>query len=677
MSENNGKKPIQVMKNKHRIIELLKTNNRINPLRESALVILWYGIFGFLWIALTDTILDALVSDQELYQQIQLAKGWVFVFLTVVIIFLIVRKRIEIIQNIVEEMIKTTHVLNTTSEKLSLQKAITEKIVEVAPVLIAIWDQEGNLKSLNPYAMEVLGYQDLGKTIPDLKDIIDSKIDLKKLQNVFEVLKSGKRLLNFESNLIGKDGLMKYIIWNSGPLPQSPDDTQEYISFGVDITAKKAAEDQLRDYAFKDALTALPNRFALEREMQQRFANPSNTFALLYIDIDNFKYVNDSLGHHVGDELLKYISKCIQKSVGPSNFVARLGGDEFAILIDQYQTRDVVFALAEKIKHEMGKTWFIYNHSFYISLSIGVAISGENGTDIDSLSKNADIAMYCSKNEGKDRVMFFEEAIEQNNLYHIDMAKRLQKAIDQNDFELFYQPQYRLDTHAIEGFEALIRWYEPSRGFISPAEFIPLAEDTGQIYAIERWVFKAALAQKIAWNNQGYGDYSLSINLSSKTLMSDISFSMIETYLSEYSGDLSKIVIEITETALIKDLNRVITRAKRLKDLGVRIALDDFGTGYSSLTHIKMFPVDIVKLDRSFISQIENKGKDILIISSVISLVKSLGYILVAEGIENQVQYDYLLENQCEMGQGFLMSRPVSIQKINQILSESPAKKAQ
>jgi diguanylate cyclase (GGDEF)-like protein len=525
--------------------------------------------------------------------------------------------------------------------------------------------------------MEVLGYPNLGATLPDLKEIIDSKIDLAKLQDVFEVLKSGKRLLNFESNLIGEDGTMKYIIWNSGPLPKNPNDSQEYISFGVDITAKKIAEDQLRDYAFKDALTSLPNRFALERELQRRFSDPENTFALLYIDIDNFKYVNDSLGHHVGDELLKYIAQCIQKSLNPGDFVARLGGDEFAILIDHYQTRELIYNLADRIKHEMGKTWFIYNHSFYISLSIGVAISGENGSDIDSLSKNADIAMYYSKNEGKDRVMFFEEAIEQNNLYHIDMAKKLQKAIDLNEFELFYQPQYRLSTHTVIGFEALIRWYEPSRGFISPAEFIPLAEDTGQIYAIERWVFKAALTQKSAWNNQGYGDYILSINLSSKTLMSDISFSMIETALSEYSGDLSKIVIEITETALIKDLHRVIARAKRLKDLGVKIALDDFGTGYSSLTHIKLFPVDLVKLDRSFISQIENQGKDVLIISSVISLVKSLGYLLVAEGIENQIQYDYLVEKQCEMGQGFLMSRPVSINKINQILSEEHAKKAQ
>jgi len=377
------------------------------------------------------------------------------------------------------------------------------------------------------------------------------------------------------------------------------------------------------------------------------------------------------LGHHVGDELLKYLGKCISKVIKSKDFIARLGGDEFAIIVGNYTKSDQVFDMIDKIKQETGKTWYIYNHSFYISLSVGVALFPENGSEFNLLSKNADIAMYSSKSEGKDRVMFFEEAIEQNNLYHIEMAKKLQNAIETSEFELYYQPIFTLANNTIHGFEALLRWNEVSRGFISPAEFIPLAENTGQIYAIERWVFQSALSQKKAWNALGYNDIVLSINLSSKTLISDVSFAIIENYLSEFNDDLSKIVIEITETALITDMHKVILRVERLKELGLKIALDDFGTGYSSLTHIKDLPVDIVKLDRSFISQIENKGKDELIVSSVIELVKKLDHQLVAEGIETQDQFDYLVKNKVELGQGYLMSKPIPIQSVNLLLERT------
>lgn len=656
------------------VISDSESMKRINPIRESSLIVFWYSIFGFLWITTTDTILDWLVSDQDVYYQIQLAKGWIFVFLTMIIIFLIVKKRISFIKEIAEEMVRTTHVLTSTKEKLNSQEAITEKILESAPILIAIWDNHGNLETLNPYALEVLGFQEPGFQLSSWKDLFSSEKNLEKAMEIFEILKTGTRFLNFENSLIDKNGETRYILWNSGPLPETVPGVKKYISFGSDVTDKKKSENQLLEYAYTDALTSLPNRFSLEKKIAHRFLNPEKQFALLYIDIDNFKYVNDSLGHTVGDELLKYIAKCIQKSIGSNDFVSRLGGDEFAILVDNYHSQSAVYEITDRIKQELGKNWYIYNHSFFISLSIGVAISGQDGNDFTSLSKNADIAMYSSKNEGKDRVMFFTHSMENNQFYHIEMAKRMQKALDENEFELYYQPQYRLADHKLVGFEALLRWNEPSKGFVSPAEFIPIAEETGQIYAIERWVFQAALKQKEKWIEQGYGNYALSINLSSKTLISDPNFANIETYLSEFKGDLSYVVIEITETALIKDFDKGIARVHRLEKMGVRIALDDFGTGYSSLTHLKLFPVGIVKLDRNFISKIENRGKDAVIVSSIISLVKNLGFLLVGEGIENQAQYDFLVEQKCDVGQGFLMSRPIPLDQVNSLLQESENK---
>jgi len=648
---------------------LIEAHKGIRPIRESLIIVLWYSVFGFSWIAITDSALQWLVSDPIQAQRIQLIKGWVFIVLTVLIIFVIVRKRIEMIQAFVEGMTAASLVIDSAEEALLIQKAVTEEIIGKAPVMIIIWNTDGSLKSVNPYTLEVFGIKVNNSTEQIWQDFESVNKNLDIIKVVFETLKQEERLINFEVELATLDGQKIYTTWNSGVLTKKNGESNEYVSFGVDVTAKKIATDRLQELAFTDAMTGLPNRVSLEQYIQTRLDQVGTRLALLYIDVDNFKYVNDSLGHNVGDELLKYLSNCLLKAVGPGNFVARLGGDEFANVIDQFIDHNQVTTIVEKIKQETGKTWHIYNHSFYISLSIGVAISGDHGNDFHTLSKNADIAMYSAKNEGKDRVMFFAETIEQNSLYHMDMAKRIQKAIENSCFELYYQPQYRLEDRIIIGFEALIRWNEPTRGFISPAEFIPLAEETGQIYAIERWVFQAALTQKMRWNDDGHEQLTLSINLSSKTLISDLHFSTIEAAITEYKGDLSKITIEITETALISDIEKVLLRVHRLKNLGVKIALDDFGTGYSSLTHIKLLPIDIIKLDRSFISQIENKGKDEMIISSVISLVKKLGFKLVAEGIENQAQYDYLVGNGCEFGQGFLMSRPLDIQKANLYIS--------
>ncbi|PKL00813.1 MAG: hypothetical protein CVV56_03080 [Tenericutes bacterium HGW-Tenericutes-1] len=649
---------------------LLDTNRKINPLKDSLRIAIWYSIFGLLWITISDFLLYWLVSDNDLELRIATAKGWLFVILTVVFIFLTVRRRIDIIKDFVDKMILTKKVLSSTEEELLIQKAITEEIIGKAPVIIIIWDQNGELKSVNPYAFEVLGYKDDLQFYSNWQDFITTSDNIANLSQVFKRLQVEGRLVNYETELITKSGSKVYVIWNSGILDRKDSGNTEYVSFGVDITERRNAENTLKGIAYTDTLTGLPNRVALENEVKRRLAKIESKFALLYLDLDNFKYVNDSLGHHVGDELLKYLANCISKVIKSKDYVARLGGDEFAIIIGNYTKKDQVFDLIDKIKQEAGKTWYIYNHSFYISLSIGVALYPDNGTEVNLLSKNADIAMYSSKSEGKDRIMFFEETIEQNNLYHIEMAKKLQNAIESSEFELYYQPIFTLADNTIHGFEALLRWNEVSRGFISPAEFIPLAENTGQIYAIERWVFQSALSQKKAWNANGFNDITLSINLSSKTLISDVSFAIIESYLKEFNDDLSTVVVEITETALITDMHKVIMRVEKLKELGVKIALDDFGTGYSSLTHIKLLPVDIVKLDRSFISQVENKGKDEMIVSSVIELVKKLDHQLVAEGIETQDQYDYLVNNKVELGQGFLMSKPIPIQSVNLLLEK-------
>ncbi len=655
------------------IKSFFEKNQRINTTVESLIIVFWYSVFGFLWIIGTDSLLGWLIQDDHLYKEIQTYKGWLFVLLTVVFIFIIVKRRMDLINEAIDDMMKTKTILSSTEEALHIQTVITHEIIEMAPVMIVIWDNQGALKSVNPYTFEVLGYPSDFPLVNQWDKAFMNNENVANLSQVFKHLQVEGHLMNYETELVDSKGQKLYIIWNSGTLSKTHEEN-EYVSFGVDITKRRLAENTLKGLAYTDSLTGLNNRVAIVEAIQTRL-DKKMPFALIYLDLDNFKYVNDSLGHHVGDELLKYLATCLRKSIRKKDFLARLGGDEFGIIIDSYKDRSQVFDMLDKFKKEAGKTWYIYNHNFYISISAGVVIAYENGNDVTTLTKNADIAMYASKREGKDRTMFYEETIEQNNLYHIEMAKKLQNAIDSSQFELFFQPVFDLTTQEIHSFEALLRWNEATRGYISPAEFIPFAEETGQIFAIERWVFEAALSQIKRWNEAGYRQFKVSINLSSKSLISEVSFKTIEKQLKSYKGDLSRIVIEITETALISDLNQVIARVHALKSLGVQIALDDFGTGYSSLTHLKALPVDYVKLDRSFISQIENKGKDELIIRSVIELVNSLHYQLVAEGIENQDQYDYLLKNNCHLGQGYLMSKPLPIAQVNHLLEKKITKK--
>lgn len=663
-------KKIKISGLKNRINALLDNKTSINPFRESLIVVLLYSIFGFTWIIVTDSILNYFIKDSELNAEIQTAKGWLFIILTVIILFWLVNSRMKLIKDFIDQLFATSSVLTQTEEQLQIQKALTEKIIGQAPVMIVIWDKEGNLKSISPYALEVLGYDDYKALTRDWINLVLSDINAEGMRNVFRKLKSKQRLFNIETELTKKDGTKVNVLWNSGILPEQNNQITEYVSFGIDITEKRITEERLKFMAFHDTLTELPNRESLENYVNHSFEEEHYQFALLYIDVDNFKYINDTLGHNVGDELLKHIGKCLLKTIQEPHFAARLGGDEFAIVLKNYNNPKGIVDAVETVKNAIGKTWFIYNHNFFITLSIGVAIAKDNGFDFTTLSKNADIAMYNAKKEGKNRMIFFDEAIENDNFLHIDLAKKIQRAIENKEFELYYQPQYILSDKTIFGFEALIRWHDAKTGFISPAEFIPLAEETLQIYDIEKWVFTEAIKQKRKWDEEGNGHFSISINLSSKSLISDVNFAWIESTLANYDGDLSKIIVEVTETAIISDTNKVVNHAQRLKNLGVKIALDDFGTGYSSLTHIKLFPIDIVKLDRSFVNQIENKGKDEMIVNSVIYLVKKLGYKLVAEGIEHDSQLNYLIENECDFGQGYLLAHPQNIQKIDQLIKE-------
>jgi predicted signal transduction protein with EAL and GGDEF domain len=376
------------------------------------------------------------------------------------------------------------------------------------------------------------------------------------------------------------------------------------------------------------------------------------------------------MGHQVGDTFLKYIADCLKAEVEEPNFIARMGGDEFVIIYFNI-SKEHLLENIEKIRDHISRSWSIQNHQFYVSMSVGVVMYPRDGDNLTELMKHSDIAMNTAKREGRNRILFYEEDIKEINSWHVRMINNLQYAISEEQFILYYQPQFKLDTGEITGMEALVRWVHPEDGAIAPSVFIPLAEETGQIYSLERWIVAKALEQKKIWEDNGFHEIVLSINLSGKTLTSEMNFVELEHILSVASVDYSKIVIEITETANISDVDIVIGHLERLKRLGLRVALDDFGTGFSSLIYMKKFPIDIIKLDKSFIHSIQEGGIDTLLIKNIIYLAHDLKYEVVAEGIESKEQLDYLRQYYCESGQGYLLSRPLPKENIDALLNNN------
>ncbi|TAH67597.1 MAG: EAL domain-containing protein, partial [Anaerolineaceae bacterium] len=577
-----------------------------------------YAIFGSLWIFLSDSILEFLFPDIERYKYIQTLKGVFYIFITTLLIYELLRRRLRLWhieynkrENAYQELKLAHEELVTLENELTYQKTLNENIITEAPSIIITWDDKGRFLSVNPFGEKVTGYtQEELINGPGWKLLVpDDRLYLA-LETYYEI-KDNDGVLNYDGAIVTKDGRRVDILWSSKILlSQSDEGGNIYVSIGTDIEERKKYEEKIKFMAYYDALTILPNRFMFEQEVNEHISK-GDKFVIAYMDIDNFKNINDSIGHQAGDVFLKYFARTILEHVEDSAFVARLGGDEFAILYQCGSKEDSMTRIESLLEHT-NRIWSYDNRLFYISISVGIVMYPEHGDNTSDLLKHADIAMYASKREGRNRILVYRDDLLEENSRYADMANYLHQGIDHDQFYLVYQPQYRLCSKELIGMEALLRWEHPTEGFISPDEFIPIAEKTGQIYRLERWIIRKVLEQKRLWEQQGFSNINLSINLSTKTLTSAVNFSEWEQILSDYKVDFSKIIIEITETADILDMENVIERLNILKKRGIKIALDDFGTGYSSLNYLKQFPIDIIKLDRSFINAITEEGVDTL-----------------------------------------------------------------
>jgi diguanylate cyclase (GGDEF)-like protein/PAS domain S-box-containing protein len=442
-----------------------------------------------------------------------------------------------------------------------------------------------------------------------------------------------------------------------------------------DISARKRIEEKLIHDAFHDALTGLPNRALFKEHLklavQRAKKKDPFLFAVLFLDLDRFKNVNDSLGHAVGDELLIGIARRLESHIRPVDRVARLGGDEFAILLDGIEDPSDATRVAERLQCELQLPFNVRGHDVFTSVSVGIAMSSTGYDGPEDVVRDADTAMYRAKALGKARYEIFDLEMHSRAVALLKLETDLRLAVERQEFRIQYQPIMQLGTNQVHGFEALVRWHHPERGLLMPSEFITVAEETGLIIPLGRWVLCESCRQVRLWQEEfpGYEALTLSVNYSGKQFMQTDVIEQIKLILEETGFDPCLLELEITESAVIENTRTVTEMILQLRNLGIRLSMDDFGTGYSSLSYLHNFPIHTLKIDRSFIS---NKGEvgDNEIVRTIIMLARNLGLDVVAEGVETEEQLAYLRTLDCEYGQGFLFSRPLDPNMVESTLQE-------
>ncbi len=437
-----------------------------------------------------------------------------------------------------------------------------------------------------------------------------------------------------------------------------------------DVTEQKKLEKDLNQLAFFDPLTGLPNRTLFEEKVEKAYQQAKNNgheYAVLLLDIDRFKNINDLFGHNVGDQLIAHLATEFQKCLNSHEIVARIGGDEFAFLLPCLPDRNFAIESAEKVLTKFKKTIEIDHRDLFVSVSIGIAF----GSDKDSLTmfREADISMYHAKQHGGNQYIVFTDALDQSTARRMNLEHDMSKGLHNGEFEIEYQPILHLESNQISGFEALVRWNHPEYGRISPIEFISLAEETGHIHALGDWVLKTACLQRMKWEKLTGRSLQMAVNVSVAQLYQANYVTKLTKFLTSIKMDPKKLTLEVTESILLQRETEIIDRLKSIHDIGVKVSLDDFGTGYSSLSYLTHLFIDALKIDKSFVQNIHLDSKDSMIVSTVISLAQNLGLKVIAEGVELNEQLAVLQQQHCDEAQGYLFSKPLPVDRIEHILA--------
>jgi diguanylate cyclase (GGDEF)-like protein/PAS domain S-box-containing protein len=626
--------------------------------RDALRTALLYGLLSVFWLLITDHLLNSYFDNSAQLAKWQLINGYVFALFSAVLIFF-ARARLFGFLGI--------------SPGLKRQRQDQERLRQAAVVFdctregVLVSDSRGVIVHVNRALVEITGYS--------VEEVLGHR------PNMFKSGRHGPAFYEAMFKSIDESGDWHGEIWNrrkSGEVyPQwqtvrsITDDKGQithYVAVFSDISAIKHSQNELARLVHHDPLTDLPNRllFTDRTEQALAFAQRHETgCALLMIDLDHFKIINDSLGHNIGDLLLKAVADRLLRIFGKGFTVARLGGDEFAVLVDNCPQVAHAANAAQQVLEVMKGAFDVDKHQLFISASIGISVFPKDALNAEQLLRNADSALFKAKSIGREGYALYTEELTAHAQYRIEVAGDLRRALEQQELRVYYQPVHDLHTSRLIGVEALVRWEHPLRGLLSPGEFIPIAERTGLIAEIDAWVLEQACWQMVQWQAAGLKLSFVAVNISSRLFARPELYTLVSTVLADTGLDPSLLELEVTESAVMDNSQVALEQMHRLRALGLRLAIDDFGTGFSSLLRLKRLPVQKLKIDQGFVAGLPGDNDDVAIVRAVIALGQSMGLQVHAEGIEQVEQARFLLDLNCNLGQGYWFGRPMPAKELD------------
>lgn len=563
-------------------------------------------------------------------------------------------------------IIRIFHKLNEEFWKLKRRREEIEQIFHNVNAALWSFDVETSSILFSSGVNRIFGYSGdyLSYNVNAWREAIHPK-DVE-IVNTFE-----KKLLQGEPKtaefrIIHPNSEIRWLRVEGTPVFDQNGNLRKVNGVFVDITQSKRYEEKIYHMAHHDSLTGLPNRYYLNEHLKELFLDQTDKqLAILFIDLDRFKMINDTQGHSFGDVLLRNVAERLKSCLTKEDFIVRYGGDEFVIVL-QNITKEKVSEKAELILQKFNESFFVNHMEIFTTPSIGISMYPKDGNDIEVLIKNADTAMYLAKEKGKNNYQFYDSSLHERNEKKMKIESKLRKALENNEFVLHYQPKIELRTNRLVGIEALIRWNNKELGFVSPADFIPLAEELGLIVPIGKWVLKEACAQCIKWQQLGFKNLSVAVNISPRQFKDPAFTDTVIEILEETGLSPHCLELEITES-IMQDVRQSCIILKNLKQIGVKVAIDDFGTGYSSLHYLCHLPINTIKIDKAFVDGINISEEKVAILQTIIDMGHRLRFEVVAEGIETRDQVNFLLNHSCRIGQGYYFNKPLSISEFERL----------
>lgn len=572
-----------------------------------------------------------------------------------------VERTIGTVRDITEEVQREQKIKEIEAEARDLQ-TYNEHVVQNSPMFIVGLTPKGSIKHINDAGCNISGYRRDELIGRDFANLLVPGSYQQQMEGLLRQYRKYTRLRDYEMTIVTKQGEERIISWTSADRIGDAHETKEIIGFGIDVTELKHSQRELEQLVHFDSLTNLPNRFHLAVRLGlalEAAIETGNCGALIRVDLDRFKDINESANHETGDRLLQLVAKRLLACVRQHDIVARLGGDEFAILIKDLGRPININQIVKKVKHAFLEAYIVADTEFKLNASIGLSLFPRDGRTVEELFKNTDIAIRKAKDMGGDIESYYTPELKKVTTRLIRLEKDLRKALENEELTIYYQPQVSLRDGSLTGAESLLRWIHPDEGFISPAEFIPIAEATGLIIPIGDWVLRKACVQARSWYENGLDIGQIAVNIAGPQITRGNLIRSCEEALALSGLKPGALELEVTEGFIMKDAENSISTLNQLREIGIPMSIDDFGTGYSSLAYLKNLPLDTIKIDRSFIRGVPQDRDDSAITKTIISLGKNLGLDVLAEGVETVEQRDFLLQHGCEFAQGFFFYKPM------------------